>query len=249
MSRAMASLTIDERRIGPLTVRCTGGTDGKGGGDGPAIVLNHGFGAPGDDLVALASSIEVGPLAGKLRWFFPQAHIICDYGGGAFGHAWWPIDMRRLQPGIPDRERLRAMEETPYGLDVARSHLEATLAELDLDPKRTILGGFSQGGMLATEIQIHRAEPYAGLAILSGALLSVDRWNPAIAERGKGLRVFQSHGRQDPIIVFAAAAALRNLLQAYGADLEFVEFAGGHEIPRVVLQGLGRLVQRVLVAG
>ena len=243
----MANTTkIDKRQAGPLTVRCTGGTDGKGGGDGPAIVLSHGFGAQGDDLVSLASAVDVGPLAGKVRWFFPEAPMVVDFGGGQTGRAWWPIDMRRMQPGIPESERLRLMEETPSGLAPAREILEQGLAALDLDPARTVIGGFSQGAMLSTEVQIHRDAPYAGLAILSGSLLSVDRWNPAIAERGKDLRVFQSHGQQDPIILFAAASALRNLLQAYGADLEFVAFPGQHEIPRVVLQGLGRFVQKVL---
>ena len=40
-------------QFGGLTVRLTGGTDGKGGGNGPIVVLLHGFGAPGDDLVPL----------------------------------------------------------------------------------------------------------------------------------------------------------------------------------------------------
>jgi phospholipase/carboxylesterase len=41
-------------KLGGLTVRLTGGTDGKGGGNGPLVVLLHGFGAPGDDLVPLS---------------------------------------------------------------------------------------------------------------------------------------------------------------------------------------------------
>ncbi|MEO7093861.1 MAG: hypothetical protein ABI175_11465 [Polyangiales bacterium] len=242
----MASLTIDERQIGPLTVRCTGGTDGKGGGDGPAFILNHGFGAPGDDLVSLAGAIDVGPLAGKLRWFFPEAPIAIDFVGGQTGRAWWPIDMRRLQPGIPDKEKMRMMEETPIGLAPAREALEGCLAALELDPARTILGGFSQGAMLATEIQLHREVPFAGLVILSGALISLDRWSPAIAERAKQLKVFQSHGQKDPVLAPLSAVGLRNLLTAHGAELESVEFGGGHEIPRPVLQRLGAWAQRTL---
>ncbi len=245
----MASLSFDTRTAGGLTVRCLGGPDGKGGGDGPAIVLSHGFGAPGDDLVSLAGAVDVGPLAASLRWFFPEAPMVVDFGGGQTGRAWWPIDMRRLQPGITEKDRLRSMEETPSGLAPAREALEGCLAELALDPTRTVLGGFSQGAMLSTEVQLHRDTPFAGLAILSGALISLERWNEAIAQRAAGLRVFQSHGEQDPILPFAAGSGLRNLLQAQGADLEFVKFRGGHELPRVVLEGLGRFVQKVLIRG
>ena len=39
--------------LGQLTVHLTGGTDREGGGDGPLVVLLHGFGAPGTDLVPL----------------------------------------------------------------------------------------------------------------------------------------------------------------------------------------------------
>ena len=45
---------------GGLTVRIAGGIDRKGGGDGPVIVLMLGFGAPGDDLVALHRVLDVG---------------------------------------------------------------------------------------------------------------------------------------------------------------------------------------------
>src|SRR5690606_2105799 len=44
--------------LGGLTACVTGGTDGKGGGDGPVVVLLHGFGAPGTDLVALGPALS-----------------------------------------------------------------------------------------------------------------------------------------------------------------------------------------------
>jgi phospholipase/carboxylesterase len=40
--------------VGGLKVRLAGGMDGSGSGKGPAVILVHGYGAPGDDLVVLA---------------------------------------------------------------------------------------------------------------------------------------------------------------------------------------------------
>ena len=45
--------------LGGLECRVVGGSDREGGGDGPVVVLLHGFGAPGDDLVPLWRVMDV----------------------------------------------------------------------------------------------------------------------------------------------------------------------------------------------
>ena len=54
--------------LGQLTVHLTGGTDREGGGDGPLVVLLHGFGAPGTDLVPLWRELRAPP---GTRFAFP----------------------------------------------------------------------------------------------------------------------------------------------------------------------------------
>lgn len=58
-----------EEQIGGLRTRVTGGTDGKGGGRGPLVLLLHGFGAPGNDLAPFADvlNITIGT-----RFVFPE---------------------------------------------------------------------------------------------------------------------------------------------------------------------------------
>ena len=75
--------------LGGLTVRLTGGTDGKGGGNGPLVVLLHGFGAPGDDLVPLSEYLDAPT---GTRFLFPEAPISIPMGFGD-SRAWWMIDM------------------------------------------------------------------------------------------------------------------------------------------------------------
>ena len=74
-----------------VAVRLTGGEDGQGGGDGPLVVLCHGFGAPGDDLVSLAESIDV-PAA--VRFAFPAAPLSLGAGYGD-----WNVDWSSWQTG------------------------------------------------------------------------------------------------------------------------------------------------------
>jgi len=84
---------MDLENIGELRVYARGGVDRAGGGNGPAILLCHGFGAPGNDLVNLARVIDVGR---ETRWFFPEAPLEVAVGPGMLGRAWWDIGMDEL---------------------------------------------------------------------------------------------------------------------------------------------------------
>ena len=127
----------------------------------------------------------------------------------------------------------------------------ALISELSIQWKlpigRFVLGGFSQGGMIATETALNLAEAPAALCILSGTILCEDRWRKLAAQRGP-LRVLQSHGRQDPILPFIAAEWLRDLLRDGGLDVDFVPFDGGHTIPFEAIERLGALVADVSVS-
>jgi phospholipase/carboxylesterase len=239
---------MDALPIGPLRVRAAGGTDRRGGGDGPAILLCHGFGAPGDDLVSLARVIDAGP---GVRWFFPEAPIELDVGYGMTGRAWWPIDLVRIQERAMRGEVALMRDETPDGLPEASAALEGCIEALVKDHgvarERLVVGGFSQGGMLATEVALARAAEaartgeaaYAGLVVLSGTLLSADRWREALRTGGPLLHVLQSHGRADPLLPFDAAEALRAMLEEAGAKVTWVPHNGQHEIPSGVMERLG----------
>lgn len=209
-----------------------------GTGDGPAVLLCHGFGAPGDDLVPLAEALDP---AGQWRWFFLEAPLSLR-AMGIPGRAWWNIDMVALQRAMASGDLSARMEETPPGLAEARAAVEQALqvlqAEHQVEPSRLVIGGFSQGAMVTTEVALHAAAPLAGLAILSGALISRARWQAAATARAAGLHVFQSHGRRDPILPFAGAERLGALLDAAGASRQFVAHGGGHELPPEVLAGL-----------
>lgn len=233
--------------VGPLRVHAAGGSDQQGGGDGPAILLCHGFGAPGDDLVDLARAVDAGR---GVRWFFPEAPTAIELGYGITGRAWWPIDMARLQQLLMEGRGRDLAQETPSGLAESRAALEACLAALEADHgvrrDRLILGGFSQGAMLATEICLHAdSSPFAGLAVLSGTLLCEDRWRPAATRAGRAIRALLTHGRADPILPFAGGEALRTLLEQSGADVEWIPHQGQHELPPITITRLGTFARRL----
>ncbi|HJR77681.1 MAG TPA: hypothetical protein VJ805_11925 [Nitrospiraceae bacterium] len=229
-------------KLGGLTVRITGGIDGRGGGNGPVILLLHGYGAPGDDLVVLAEYLDAP--AGT-RYLFPAAPLPIPLGYGD-SRAWWIIDMAKIQA---DRAagRIRDMsDELPTGLVQARERVAALLTDVHrkfgADPKKTILGGFSQGAMLSCDAVLRSEQPYAALIQLSGTLVAKQDWSPLLPKR-KGLSVFQSHGTHDEILAFVMAERLRDEFVRAGLKVEWVPFRGGHEIPEPVLRKLGHFIQ------
>jgi phospholipase/carboxylesterase len=238
---------MQEDLLGGLKVRLVGGSDGRGGGDGPIVLLLHGFGAPGDDLVPLADVIEVPR---GTRWLFPEAPLSLNMGFGD-SRAWWIIDFARIQE---DRAagRIRDLSvEIPQGLALARERFLAFLKELprqfQIDYKKTVIGGFSQGAMLTCDAVLHTDYPFAGLVQLSGNLLAQSVWGPLMPTR-KGLPVFQSHGTLDDILPHIGAERLCDALTQSGLSVERHSFRGGHEIPEPVLQRLTGFITRAFKA-
>lgn len=232
--------------LGPLTVRVVDDEDRKGPPE-LCVVLCHGYGAPGTDLVGLARecfSLD-NSLVGRVRFVFPEAPHSTDFGG----RQWWPIDMMALQQAMAKGDPRLLARELPEGLPAARKQLTATLSALSTSTKlpmsRIVVGGFSQGAMLATDTVLRLEEAPAALAIFSGALVGEDEWTKLMPRRS-GLTIVQSHGRHDPILPFQGAVLLRDLWKSAGADVSFVEFAGGHGIDGDVLDVFVKMLRSKL---
>jgi phospholipase/carboxylesterase len=234
-----------EEQLGGLRTRITGGTDGKGGGNGPLVLLLHGFGAPGDDLVSMADALTV-PVG--TRFVFPEGPLSLSFGPSA-ARAWWLIDMARIAADQAAGRLRDLSQDIPKGLAPARETILAFLKEVErklgADPRKTLLGGFSQGAMLTCDVMLRTMQPYAGLIQLSGTLLAAQEWTPLLHKR-KGLPVFQSHGTQDEILPYVGAERLRDVLNKSGLAVEWHNFRGGHEIPRSVLQRLGPFITKAV---
>lgn len=240
-SKQCYSRPVREERFGGIRARLTGGEDREGGGDGPLVVLMHGFGAPGTDLIGLWRVLKVPR---SVRFAFPEApHEIAGMPGA---RAWWMIDFARVESAMASGPRSYA-SEIPPGMEEATDRVVQMLAEmqeaLGVPDERLIVGGFSQGSMAACNAVLTRSVAPAGLVVLSGTPVNLAAWQAGMRGR-TGLPVFQSHGSSDPLLSFAAAEALRDDMRAARMPVEWVPFLGGHEIPLPVLDGLGRFLSR-----
>lgn len=207
------------------------------------VILCHGYGAPGIDLVPLAAALgQVDRrIAESIQFVFPEAPLTLEDLGHPTGRAWWRLDLERLQRQLQARQVDEVRNNQPAELPAARRALTEVVAEWTrasgLPISRCVLGGFSQGAMLSIDVALHLAESPAGLAVLSGSLINEQDWRSRIAAR-EGLPVFQSHGTYDSLLPYFTGQWVRELFESAGADVEFIEFPGGHEISWDVLEHL-----------
>lgn len=205
------------------------------------VVLSHGYGAPGDDLVPLAPMIVKfeRSLSESVRFIFPEAPLDLGDLGMPDGRAWWHLDLMCLQAAVATGHYRELTQRRPDGLVETREKFQKMLdectQETGIPVSRTVLGGFSQGAMLSTDVSLHLATPPAGLIILSGSLINHDEWQERLKSRS-GLAVLQSHGRYDPLLPFEFSVQLRIELEAAKNEVEFYEFPGQHEIPFEVMK-------------
>lgn len=213
------------------------------------VVLCHGFGAPGDDLVPIAAEVLRGltEIQDRVLFVFPAAPILMEQMGGFESRAWWPIDMERMlisiEAGKYEHLRRESPERLPEAAKELRSTLTAIQTEFGLATSQLVIGGFSQGAMLTTEVGLSLNPPPAGLCLYSGSLIKEEDWTP-LANSAQSLDILQSHGRIDPILPFMGAQALRDMLSEAGHNVDFVEFHGVHTIPANAVEKLGEMIAR-----
>jgi phospholipase/carboxylesterase len=212
------------------------------------VVLCHGFGAPGSDLVPLAEeAVMLAPsLADNAAFVFPEAPIpLTEFGGDS--RAWWRLEMARFQNPTPEMLQARR-EGVPEGLAEVRRLLMGLVSELSVQWKlplgKFVLGGFSQGAMLATDVTFRLEEAPAALVLFSGTLICQDDWTKRAAAR-RGLTVLVSHGRQDPLLPFAETQLLLELLRNAGLEVKFIPFEGPHTIALPALEAFAAQLNEI----
>ena len=208
------------------------------GPDAPIVVLLHGFFGSADELAPFAKSISA-----PARFVFPNGPIDLS-DRGLSGRAWWPIDTTAREEAMARKKPRDLFSWVPPELPSARALVNSILDEVvaRLGPAPLILGGFSQGAMLASDVALRSARKLAGLVLFSPARIAGAEWAPLLSSR-RETPIVISHGREDYDLSFAAAESFKDDLVAAGCDVRWVPFDGGHEVPLVAWRELRTLVR------
>lgn len=215
------------RRLGKINCLEINNSD-----DAPWVVLFHGYGADAPDLFSLGEMISTNK---TLNWLFPQGPLEVPIGPGWTGRAWWNIDMQSIMDAQAKGTTRDMADVIPDKFPQLRAQIDEMIKQLRTPKNQIILGGFSQGAMLATDLFLRSEENFAGLCLLSGTLINQTEWK-SFAEKKSGQTFFQSHGTSDTVLGFKQAQKLETLLTQAGMKGSLQPFSGGHEIPMEVLR-------------
>ncbi len=189
------------------------------------VVLIHGLGAEGADLIDLAP---------VLAQSLPDALFIAPdapfaYDMAPFGRQWFSLQSR-----LPADVEAGIGRAGPILVDFIKAKLE----RYGLGPDRLALVGFSQGAMMALHVGLRMVPAPAAVVGFSGRLV------PAVREPGQPSGtppVLLVHGEADDVVPASAMPAAEQALQAQGVPVECcLRPALGHAIDA---EGLARAAQ------
>ena len=197
------------------------------------IVLAHGVGADGNDLIGLAPFFQQ-VLPGALC-VSPNAPFAYDMA--PFGYQWFSIG------DFSPEARLAGARQAAPMLD---AFIDAKLAEHGLGDERLVLIGFSQGTMMALFVGLRRPRPAAAIIGYSGVLVGAEDLAGEIRSRPPVLLV---HGDADPLVPVQALPLAVEGLEAVGVTVGFTVRPGlGHGIDEEGIR-LGQEFLAGLLAG
>lgn len=203
----------------------------SGGKPKGLVVLLHGVGSNGADLLGLAP--YWAPLLPDVEFVSPNAPQPCDMA--PHGFQWFSLQNR-------DPHVLAAgVAATAPQLD---AFLDGLLAERGLGDESLALVGFSQGTMMSLYTAPRRARQMAAVVGFSGALRG--DLSGVVRSRPPTLLV---HGTDDGIVPYEAMAVSEKALAAAGVPVETLTCPGvGHTIDQAGLAAGGRFLARHLAA-
>ncbi len=168
------------------------------------VILLHGVGADGKDLIALA------PLYQRVlpRAFFISPNAPFRFDMAPFGYQWFSI--QDLQPNT----RLIGVQSAAPVLD---AFIDSQLSRWRLSESDLVLVGFSQGAMMALHVGLRRERPLAGIIAHSGMLVGEHMLAEEIKSRPP---VLLTHGAIDEVLPVQALPLAETALRSAGVDVE-----------------------------
>ena len=195
------------------------------------VMLIHGYGSNGDDLISLAAMMQ--PSLPGAAFVAPNAPSRFPHMAAA--HQWWPIETFSMA------ERAAGAAAAAPGLD---DFITDELDKAELASDRLLLVGFSQGTMMALHVGLRRPDALAGIVGISGMLVAPDRLSSDIASRPPVLLI---HGTDDDVVPFGSMALASTALAAVDVPVETHVSPGiGHGVAPDGIEAATAFARRVL---
>jgi phospholipase/carboxylesterase len=202
-----------------------------GGRPRSLVLLLHGLGADGNDLIQLAP-LWAEMLPGT-EFLSPHAPFPCDMA--PYGRQWFSLQ---------DRDPAVLLAGVGASAPILDAFIDASLEARGLGDSALALVGFSQGTMMSLYVAPRRAKAIAGIVGFSGAMVGPDR---LAAEAKSKPPVLLVHGDADQVVPFGAMAVAEKSLHQAGIAVTTERRPGlQHSIDEAGLAKAGAFLARVL---
>lgn len=192
------------------------------------LVLFHGRATDEHDLQPVIDALDPDR---RLVGLTPRGPFTMPPGGF---HWYGPV----VRVGYPNKETFE------QSLALLSDWLDAELPAID----RAVLGGFSQGAVMAYALGLGAGRPSpGGILAMSGFVPVVDGFTLDLDSR-RGLPVAIAHGTQDPVIPVSFGRDARDHLGAAGLDVSYRESPIGHGVDPQGIDELRAWLHRTLPA-
>ena len=203
----------------------------SGGDPRQLVILLHGLGADGNDLIGLAS--YWARLLPDAEFLSPNAPFPCDMA--PYGFQWFSAQ---------DQTREARLAGVRAAAPILDAFIDEALAARGLGADRLVLVGFSQGTMMSLFVGLRRDTPVAGIIGFSGRLIAPELLPNELRSRPRVLLV---HGTEDPLVPYRELAGARQALETAGVPVETLTCPGiGHSIDEAGLRRGGAFLSEAL---
>ena len=179
------------------------------------LVLMHGVGSNEQDLFGLAPHIPER---------FHVLSLRAPFRMGPGSHAWFDFSIE------PTGARTINEAQEAQSRQLAAQAIESAAAQLGIPPERVVVGGFSQGGIMALSLLLTQPQLMQAAMVWHSRLLPQVLPHAAPADALRGKQLWLSHGTHDNVIPLANAQAIAHHMAALPVAVSYHEFPSAHEI-------------------
>ena len=195
------------------------------------VILLHGLGSNGDDLMGLVPMMS--GLLPNTAFLAPNAPLPTPFS--ASGYQWfeyWDRTMMQISDGIKSA--------APLIVD----YIDAAAKRFKVPNENIILCGFSQGCMMALHTGLRLVDDLGGIIGLSGVLMNPET---LLFEKVKKLPpVLLAHGLQDTVVPALASYQAEIALKSLGVDVKYIQRPYmGHSIDDQVIKASIEFCQKI----
>ncbi len=201
-----------------------------------SVIWLHGLGADGNDFAPIVPELRL-PNSLAIRFIFPHAPSIpVTVNGGFVMPAWYDILEMEIDRKVDKVQLMKSAEKIDGFIDRELSR--------NIQSKRIIIAGFSQGGAVAYQIALSKKIQLGGLLAMSTYFATVD--SIKLSEENKAIPIKIQHGVHDPVVPESLGQKATTQLVKLGYSVNYQSYPMEHAVCPQQIADISHWLQEIL---